>query len=304
MRRQIPCMIMLILALSLVSCSAPQKESANVYQIYYIDHNQTALTAVDYEAKSTETEALIEELLNQFFHIPIDAKVSNPLDEKTVFQKYTFVDNVIYLYFDTNYANMNPAREILCRAGLVKTLSQIDNVNFVGFYAGSQPLTDSRGNAWGVFSTDDFIDTISNINALESLSITLYFSSADGQSLVAEEREITRDINTSLERLVIEELLEGPVGDTLLGTIPQETKIINITVDDSVCYVNFNETFLNGIPEEADYITIYSIVNSLSELSNINKVQILINGSWEAKFKDSISLNTVFDRNLDYVKTE
>lgn len=304
MKRWIVCMMVLMTSFLLMSCSTAKENNANTYRIYYINHNQTALNPLEYEAKSTETEALIQELLDQFFHIPLDAKVSNPLDEKTVFQKYSFVDNVIYLYFDTNYANMNPTREILCRAGLVKTLSQIENVNFIGFYAGSQPLTDNRGNAWGVFSADDFIDNISNINALESLSITLYFSSEDGQSLVVEEREITRNINTSLERLVIEELLAGPEGNHLLGTIPKGTKILNITVDDNVCYVNFDETFLNGIPEEADYITIYSIVNSLSELSHINKVQILINGSWEAKFKDTISLNTVFDRNLDYVKTE
>ena len=45
-------------------------------------------------------------------------------------------------------------------------------------------------------------------------------------------------------------------------------------------------------------VSIYSIVNSLSELSNVNKVQILINGEVPSSFSSS-----VFERNLDIVTT-
>ena len=51
----------------------------------------------------------------------------------------------------------------------------------------------------------------------------------------------------------------------------------------------------------ADYIPIYSIVNSLAEAAGINRVQISVNGSGNVKFRDSISLDTQFERNLDYI---
>ena len=38
-----------------------------------------------------------------------------------------------------------------------------------------------------------------------------------------------------------------------------------------------------------------------SEISGINKVQITVNGSSDYKFRDSIPLDTLFERNLDYV---
>jgi len=41
-------------------------------------------------------------------------------------------------------------------------------------------------------------------------------------------------------------------------------------------------------------------VNSLAAASSINKVQITVNGSQEVMFRDSISLNQLFERNLDY----
>ena len=55
------------------------------------------------------------------------------------------------------------------------------------------------------------------------------------------------------------------------------------------------------ILEVKDYIPIYSIVNSLSELSSVNRVQISVNGAQNTKFRDSIELNTLFERNLDYI---
>ena len=45
---------------------------------------------------------------------------------------------------------------------------------------------------------------------------------------------------------------------------------------------------------------IYSIVNSLAAVSSINKVQISVNGSQDVMFRDAISLNQLFERNLDY----
>ena len=47
---------------------------------------------------------------------------------------------------------------------------------------------------------------------------------------------------------------------------------------------------------------IYSVVNSLVELNNVNKVQITINGE-NIMFRESVSLSTVFERNLNIVTT-
>lgn len=41
-------------------------------------------------------------------------------------------------------------------------------------------------------------------------------------------------------------------------------------------------------------------MNSLAAVSSVNKVQIAVNGSQDVMFRDSISLNQLFERNLDY----
>lgn len=65
---------------------------------------------------------------------------------------------------------------------------------------------------------------------------------------------------------------------------------------DGICYVNLDDNFLtveNNVPTE---VTIYALVNSLVELNNVNKVQILINGEVPASFSA-----TTYERNLDIV---
>ena len=87
------------------------------------------------------------------------------------------------------------------------------------------------------------------------------------------------------------------------ATIPSDTKVVSVTMNEGICYVNFDEAFLNAIPDVLDSITIYSIVDSLSELPNISRVQILVNGKSDKKY-NTISLGTSVERNLDYLKEE
>ena len=62
----------------------------------------------------------------------------------------------------------------------------------------------------------------------------------------------------------------------------------------------FDSTFLNVKPELNEYIPIYSIVNSLCELTTVTKVRILVNGSQDVMFRDVVSLNAAFERNEEY----
>ena len=48
---------------------------------------------------------------------------------------------------------------------------------------------------------------------------------------------------------------------------------------------------------------IYAIVNSLVELQNVNKVQILVSGETPKVYREKISLETIFERDMDLVET-
>ena len=145
----------------------------------------------------------------------------------------------------------------------------------------------------------DFVEGISDINAYEKSQFKLFFADETGQRLVEENREVVHSINTSLERVVVEELIKGPQVEGHYRNLPEDTRLLNVSVNENICYINFDATFLNNTLEVKEYIPIYSIVNSLSESSTVSKVQITINGSQNVMFRDVISLNTQFERNLE-----
>jgi germination protein M len=65
--------------------------------------------------------------------------------------------------------------------------------------------------------------------------------------------------------------------------------------------VDFSEEFLEKRTNVSAEATIYSVVNTLVELSNINKVQFSINGEQVLLYNDTIDFGSAFERNLDLV---
>lgn len=161
---------------------------------------------------------------------------------------------------------------------------------------------DSSGTPVGMLTAGDFVESISDVNTFEQSQLVLYFADETGEKLVREEREVIHSINTSTERLIVEQLIEGPHTEGLYATLPPETKILNISVMDSVCYINFDQAFLNNSLSVKEYIPIYSVVNSLTETGGVSRVQFAVNGSQDVLFKDIVSLKTLFEQNLEYVE--
>lgn len=272
------------------------------YRIYYLNSSMTKLMPQNYATETTRQDELIGELMHQFLNAPnaVDSQVA--LSDKVGYLGYRQENQVLFLYFDAGYGsrvNMNPTREILCRAALAKTMTQIEGIDYISIYVADQPLLDSYGNPVGVVAGTDFIEGISDINAYEKSQLKLFFADETGTRLAEENREVVHSINTSLERLIVEELIKGPQAEGRGRTLPADTKLLNVSLNENICYINFDSTFLNNTLEVKEYIPIYSIVNSLSEIPTVSKVQIAINGSQDVMFRDVISFKTQFERNLE-----
>lgn len=162
-------------------------------------------------------------------------------------------------------------------------------------------MYDNNGSIVGWMSAEQFIDNDGNeINTYELAKVKLYFATEEGTELIAATREKHYSTSMLRERFVVEELIAGPSGqiEGLYPSINPNTKVISVVTKDGICYVNLDENFLTVVNNVSTDISVYSIVNSLSELSNINKVQILINGEVPSSFSAS-----TFERNLDIVTT-
>jgi spore germination protein GerM len=112
------------------------------------------------------------------------------------------------------------------------------------------------------------------------INVKLFFQAADRPGLVIEERSVTfsNDVSRQL-RGVVEELVHGSkIG--LGPTLAPETKVLDVFVTArGIAYVDLSKDVVTGHlgGSEAERMTVYSVVNSLStSFPAVKRVQILV----------------------------
>lgn len=153
----------------------------------------------------------------------------------------------------------------------------------------------------GAQSGDDFIfSSDSELRSYEQVQLHLYFANERGTGLVSTYRTVVYNSNIAPERLVTEEVIKGPNTDVVYPTINPQTRILSVTTRDEICYVNLDRSFLSDPYDVTSRVAIYSLVNSLTELTSVSAVQIRIEGESKESLMDT-SLQDAFQRDLSLV---
>ncbi len=302
-KHKILCMVVAALAMLVqMGCSDGEGEKESEYHAYYLNKEKTKIIEENYEPQNTDTKAMIEEYIALLTTDAESVEYQKVLPDIVKVESYSYDGNQLSVYLTDSYATLGVAEEVLCRAAIVRSMVQIPGVSCVSFYIGDTPLTDVNGNVVGLMSKESFVENPGEqINSIQTATLNLYFANKDGDGMVAVKEEVSYISNISMEKLIMEHLLEGPKNKKLISAIPKGTKLVSVTTTNGVCYVNLDEGFLNQEYNIQESIVIYSIVNSLSELPTVNKVQISVNGDTSGVYRDSYALNTLYERNLDYV---
>ncbi|QFJ55443.1 GerMN domain-containing protein [Pseudobutyrivibrio xylanivorans] len=279
MKRLISVLLIFALMFSFAGCGNTSDSSGT--KVYYVNTDKTGITPVDYELKGSNSEKQIDELLAMLGNDTDNIDYITTIPRGVELSRWDLIDGSLTLYFVGDYDSLDTFTEILVRAAIVKTMAQVEDVKTVTFYINNAPLLDSNGDAVGVMSADAFIEDFGQeTDSLLSTDLILYFASADGMSVVGEPRHVYYSRNVSIEKVVMEQLLKGPEDERLLSSIPNGTKLNSVSISESgVCIVNLDAAFETAVTGVTEQVTIYSIVNTLTELDSIKQVQILVNGA-------------------------
>ena len=271
--------------------------------IYYLNKDGTSVVPVAYEITGETAEKKIEELLLKLEEAPESVDYRRTIPENVTLLQYTLDRKQLYLDFGSEYLNLDKATEVLVRAAIVHTMTQVEEVSYIGFQIAGEPLKDTKGNNIGLMNANTFLDNMgSEENATKIVKLNLYYANKNGDKLKTQSSVLEYNANVAVEKVVVEQLIAGPSEEGFFATIPKDTKVMSITTKDGVCYVNLDTAFTGQGYDVLGSVTIYSIVNSLTELTGISSVQILVNGETSITYKDNISLETIFQRNPEIIE--
>lgn len=293
----------LLVLLLLWGCTTKtvEEKKEDTYVLYYTDAQRYTLTTEEREVKGASIQEIAFNILSAMQTPETVGNYSLLTVDGLVKRVNQDADNILGVYMTEEYSKLSVSDGVLLRAGIVKALIQLDGIEYVSIYVNEQPLTDSLGNAVGIMSANSFLDSKGeNLSNYQQVTLTVYYGDTTGSKLVETEIESTISSSFSKERQVVNALIQGPEDSSLLSTMPAETGLISVSVKNKICYVNLDKSFLTGTLETNPYVTIYSLVNSLTELSTISKVQIMVDGDSSVKFREIIPLDAPFERNLDY----
>ncbi len=285
-------------------CKEQENEIESGYHIEYLNKEKNGIVKIAYEPTATDTEGLIAEFMVMLSSDPEDVSARKTIPTNVEILDYSLDGALLTIWFDQDYSSMDNVEEVLCRAAIVRTMTQLDGISCVTFYVNDEPLKDAQGKVLGIIYPENFVENPGEqINAISETTLTLYFSNMDGDKLIKETRRVHYSSNISIEKLVMEQLLSGPETAGMRSAIPSGTKLVSASVVDGICYINLNSSFKNQDYSVKEHIVIYSIVNSLVEQSSINQVQISVDGDTSGAYRDNLLLSDMYERNLDYVTT-
>lgn len=129
-----------------------------------------------------------------------------------------------------------------------------------------------------------------NEDQLRETIITLYYLDNSTGNLKSEGKLIDSNLLISNPyKTIIQYLLEGPKNETLSTIFPENTRIIDTTLQNNCVTLNFSEELLNYKDDTQKYNIINSILNSLTQLTEVNSIKIQINGETNEKLNEEYS---------------
>lgn len=303
--RKIKFLLLLTMLMCIVGGCAKEEVPIEGTVVYYLNKDATAIVPVSFEMTGDGTEVKVEEFLAKLEETPEDLNLRRTIPENVKILNYVLDRKQLYLDFSAEYLNIDKATEVLVRAALVKTMVQVEEVSFIGIRVAGEPLKDSKGTGIGLMNENTFLDNMgSEENATKIVNLNLYFANKAGDKLKNQSTVIEYNANVAVEKVVVEQLIAGPAEQEYYPTIPKDTKVMSVTTKDGVCYVNLDTGFTGEGYDVLGTVTIYSIVNSLTELPGITTVQILVNGETSITYKGNISLETIFQKNPEIIEKE
>ena len=223
------------------------------------------------------------------------------LKKEVQLEYFVFNQGNILLNFSEEYSKMNEYEELIARNSIVLSLTSFNMIDSVEIFIDEKMLKDTMGKRIGPMQEEDvFITMYEAANTSVTKLVTIYYPTKNQRYLKTKKITLTVNSNKHQEEGIIEYLL----ANTSFQILDDDVQLLDVQIQENICYVNFNEKFVASyLPEGiTSSVAIYSIVNTLTELSHISKVQILIEGEVVESFQGTFSLKAPLSKNYEIIR--
>lgn len=272
-------------------------------EMYFFNESMTAIEAENHEVRYRDRYDLVKSVIEEIEKGPDNGKHIRIIERKTQLLSLEGVEtgNVV-VNFSNDFLTGDSTKDILSVYAVVKSLCAIGGIESVKVVIEGRDIYTADGSIIGYLTNQDINLATDTYNS-EMREITLYFPSKDNQKLIRETRIIKVNDQQPIARYIINELIKGSVNENALSALNPDTVLLNVETSNNICFVSFKSNFIDknsGTPEK-EIMTVYSIVNSLTELDSVERVQFLMDGKKVDSF-GNINIGSMFGRDESIIE--
>ena len=272
--------VLLAVLMLLAGCGKKTAEMKNgTVDLYFLSADGSSMV-VETVRIPDDTDDKLSFALEKLLEGPKDPQHKKALPDGVSYNSVTLDQGVATIDLSPEFNTGSNVEQLWSRYTLINTACSVQGVEKALLLVDGETINSlSTGKPLLAMGKEDIVTDNSQV-ANDKVVLTLYFSDDNAMYLVPEARQVSLKEGEKMSTLVVQELLNGPVNSTLLPTLAPEIKVLSTETKDGVCFVNFSSEFVSKAAggSAGETMAIYSIVNSLCELSEVNKVQILSEG--------------------------
>jgi len=264
------------------SCGSIPKESQQpgdqaAYQLYFASQDGQIESALGSEpCNLPDTGDQVEEMMDLLLAGPSSKELISPFPEGVTLKNWSLEDGVLKLNLSEQYNSLSGIELTIADYCITLTMCQLPKINTVIISVEGELISFRDHQTLRV--SDVLLSASDGEDG--TITVTLYFPREDGKTLESEQRNLAVGKGVTTSAAVVSALLNGPTEEGLSSLMPKDTGLLDVRLENGVCYVNFSATFaaspLKDDPKGA--LLLYSVVNTLGSLSGVEKVQLLVEG--------------------------
>ncbi len=263
---------LLICLIFITACSSNDTKSSLSCELFCTSSDDTVFINSE---KTTLTAETLPDAAKEAFGLlktPKKKRFKAAIPQNVALESAEFSDAVMRITLSSEYGRLSPAEHTVTNACITRTLCSIDGIE--------QVFISCEGMPSALYSPESFVIERPHVY-YSTQTINLYFADEDFDMLVCETATVSISENESDEFVAISNLILGPKTRMARSAIPEGTALNDIYIDEGVCVIDLTREFVDNADhtsETAEAVTLFSIVNTMTELPLVNSVRFLIDG--------------------------
>lgn len=284
-----------------------QKQNNGKIDLYYLNAQEDGFKKVSYNLTNADSP------LKASYEVVY--KLSDTEGNNTNEYKASIFDGIVIneitlqrgkenIDFGGSYGQLSHVKEVLLRTSVVKSLLQIKGVEGITFSINGSSLLDSDKVPVGLMNASTILTDNGEENVYSAKKkVKLYYTNETGDKLIPYLKEVKVKDNVPLETQVLLLLKIPPASKkNLKSPLPKDFHVNQTQIMNNICYVDLSSDIENAAADVKEKITVYAMVNSLTDLDTAYQVQFTVDGKTVSKINEFEQFDTLLTSDFSLCK--